>query len=652
MPILFWVEIVAYSIAAISAFTLGLMVLATAPKQKLNRFFALFTLLEAIWAISAVLMRINLVLANGNATFWLELAALAINAMGFILPAFAIRYVERRSKRVDWFVLLGFISLAIIIVPMFRGLLLFNPSLTKNGLSTYEVTQLGYTLPLLPIPYFLLSFVIFWRNRQQTKSTYLAVSTLALVSGFLLGGMLRPFFPVPILSITVATSVLIMGYGVVNRQLFNPLQELTEQLEQRVRERTQELQASRDALAAQAIETERRAQYLEAVADVAREASSLLELDKLLSKLADLIAERFDLFGIGIFLLDTNKKWAILEATSGNDSLKQLLMKDFRIPITGEGIIAHVINTGLPYMTGNANQDSIYLEIEALADIQSELTLPLIARNEILGTISIQSPELNAFSDEDITVMQTLADQVGLAISNTKLFEEVQERLETERRIYGELSRKAWRELLQDQDSIAFLRDEEGVSRIDKWIDPEVEEVLKTGKTIKSPGDEANLGVPIRVRGQVIGVIDTHKQTGEEGWNEEEISLVEALADQVSEALEAARLYQDTQRRAARERTTSEITDKMRRAAGVEKIIQTALNELSEALGTSRAYVQLGSDTEKLTKTAQEDKLQVTEDVANNTSSGDFQSNENSLEMSDIPNTEEDKEDLGESNDD
>jgi GAF domain-containing protein len=113
--------------------------------------------------------------------------------------------------------------------------------------------------------------------------------------------------------------------------------------------------------------------------------------------------------------------------------------------------------------------------------------------------------------------------------------------------------------------------------------------------------------MPIKVRGQVIGVIDAHKPdegsayTGageagaKPGWTAEQTTLLEALADQLGAALESARLYRDAQRLATRERLTREITDRMRRVTSVEGIVQTAVDELFNVLGVSRTFVRLGT---------------------------------------------------------
>jgi GAF domain-containing protein len=95
------------------------------------------------------------------------------------------------------------------------------------------------------------------------------------------------------------------------------------------------------------------------------------------------------------------------------------------------------------------------------------------------------------------------------------------------------------------------------------------------------------------VRGRVVGVLDTHKSDETGHWTPEDIAILEQLTDQLGVALESARLYQDVQRGAVRERLTHEITDQMRRATSVDGIVQTAVDALFSVMGTSRAFVQL-----------------------------------------------------------
>jgi GAF domain-containing protein len=189
--------------------------------------------------------------------------------------------------------------------------------------------------------------------------------------------------------------------------------------------------------------------------------------------------------------------------------------------------------------------------------------------------------------------MQTLADQVALAISNAQLFQQAQEGLEAERRAYGELSLQAWRELVRAQPDLSVLRDEQGLSPSGAWLDAEVAEVLKTGRSATSKDGAENLAVPIQVRGQIIGFVDAHRPEGSGGWTAEQVALLETIVGQLADAVESARLYQDTQRRAARERLLGEVTARVRETLDMETVLQTAVDEIRQAFNLDRAAVRL-----------------------------------------------------------
>jgi len=377
-------------------------------------------------------------------------------------------------------------------------------------------------------------------------------------------------------------------------QALQRLRELNETLEQRVAERTRDL--------------ERRTRYLEATATVAREATALLgDPQQLLTQVVNLISGQFGFYHTGIFLLDAAGEWAVLQAASSEGGLG-LLARGHRLRVGEEGIVGYVTGRGEPRIALDVGKEAVFFDNPDLPDTRSEMALPLRARGKIVGALDVQSLEPAAFSNEDVAVLQTLADQVAMAINSAQLFQQVQQSLEAERRAYSELSREAWRELVRTQSDLGFVRDEEGTRRVStpaRQGDGEKTSGQGDGETREQDG--VGLAMPIKVRGQVIGVIDAHKPdegsayTGageagaKPGWTAEQTTLLEALADQLGAALESARLYRDAQRLATRERLTREITDKMRRVTSVEGIVQTAVDELFNVLGVSRTFVRLGT---------------------------------------------------------
>jgi len=358
------------------------------------------------------------------------------------------------------------------------------------------------------------------------------------------------------------------------------MQELVQGLEQEVAERTEDLA--------------RRTRYLEATAEVSRDATSVLDPEELLSRVVALISERFAFHRIGIFLLDPTGEWAVLRATSSEGG-RQALARGLRLRVGEEGIVGYVARTGKPYVAPDVSDDALFVYDQDVADTRSELVLPLQARGEIIGVLDVQSPEPGVFGDEDVVVLQTLADQVAMAISNARLFQQTQESLEAERRAYGELGHEAWRELLRTRPDLGFIRDERGISPAgDLWL-PEMEAVLQTGRSAAGKDGATGLAWPITVRGRVIGVIDARKPKDSGEWTAEQVALLEALTEQLGVALESARLYQDTQRRATREQLTGQVTARIRETLDVETVLETAVREISEALGLAALDVRLAT---------------------------------------------------------
>jgi GAF domain-containing protein len=212
--------------------------------------------------------------------------------------------------------------------------------------------------------------------------------------------------------------------------------------------------------------------------------------------------------------------------------------------------------------------------------MRSEAALPLRARGQVLGVLDVQSQASEALDAEQLAVLQTLADQIALAISNARLFEQVQASAEAERRAYGELSRQAWAELTRAR-LMGYHYDEQGVV-------PLTAPALRVSQP---DNDQRTLAVPLSVRGQTIGALNASKPGGE--WTQEEAALLQTLAEQLGTALDSARLYQDTQRRAAQERLIGEATSRMRESLDIERVLQTAAEELYQALGLEEMAISL-----------------------------------------------------------
>lgn len=360
------------------------------------------------------------------------------------------------------------------------------------------------------------------------------------------------------------------------------LRELISNLERHVAERTHEL--------------EQRSAYMKASAEVGRTVSSILDADVLTQQVVELIREQFGLYYVGLFLTDEAGEWAVLQAGTG-EAGQAMLDRGHRLKVGHEGMIGWSIANAKARIALYAEEDVVRTATTELPETRSEAALPLRSRGRVLGALTIQHDQPNAFDDDSIAVLQTMADQVGVALDNAHLFTESQTALDATRRIYSELRREDWGELLRTRLDLGYRSHAGGVTPAEDVWRADTQRALQEGRTIQSNGTDNEeripLAVPIKVRDDVIGVLDTYKSAEAGEWTPEEISLLEMLAEQLGEALENARLYQDTQRRAAREQLTREITDKMRRATSVEGIVQAAVDELFSIMKTSRTFVRL-----------------------------------------------------------
>jgi GAF domain-containing protein len=294
------------------------------------------------------------------------------------------------------------------------------------------------------------------------------------------------------------------------------------------------------------LELNRRTNYLNAATQIAAEIAVVeRDLRTLLQRATEVISQQFGFYHTGIFLPDEDKRWIVLQAASSEGG-QRMLQRHHRLRIGAEGIVGAVAAYGQHRIAQNVGADAVYFDNPDLPDTRSEVALPLRARGEIIGVLDVQSTAPAAFSDEDVSVLQALADQVSVAVSNARLLRQVEERIAAERRAYGQLAHEAWREVLGAHTDLAFASDASGTAFFDVW-EPQMKAAALTGQV---SGQGETLAIPIKVRDQVIGVIDGRKP-GDMAWTTDEITMLQTLTEQMATALENARLYDSAQQATA-----------------------------------------------------------------------------------------------------
>jgi GAF domain-containing protein len=371
------------------------------------------------------------------------------------------------------------------------------------------------------------------------------------------------------------------------------LQILRANLEKRVDERTFESEARAAELAERTmqlelanIRTQKRAAQLQAISEVARVIAQVRKLNDLLPRIVKVISEQFDFYHTSIFLTDEANQYAILSAANSQGG-KQMLARKYRIKVGTQGIVGYVTATGTARIALDTDDDTKYLNNPDLPNTRSEMAVPLISGNKIIGSLDIQSEQPNAFTKEDVDVIQTLADQVSIAIENARLFDSTQKSLSEAETIYRQYIRSEWASLATTENILGFRYTVTGATPLENLIEAsEIKKVTQTGQIITDTdfqSGQAILAVPIKLRDEVIGVLDI-RTSGKRSWSQDEIGLVQAVAERVAVSAENARLFDQTTSRAERESAVSEITSKIRSTNDPNEMIQIAINELKQTL--------------------------------------------------------------------
>jgi GAF domain-containing protein len=367
----------------------------------------------------------------------------------------------------------------------------------------------------------------------------------------------------------------------INAELNNRESELKKyqlNLEERVNERTNEIG--------------RRSNLLKAVAEVGKGITSYRNLSELLQQTTQLIRENFGYYHIGIFLLDDRREYAIL-AASNSEGGQRMLERKHQLKVGETGIVGYVTEYLKARIALDVGQDAVYFNNPDLPLTRSEMALPLMASGQILGALDVQSTESQAFTEEDISTLQILAEQLAVAIQNANLFTEAEKALDSSKVLYGELSREAWSKILRNQPRIGYLATPPATVQINaETLETNIEKALETGDIIIG-SDNLTITVPVKVRGLSIGAIRLKKNEIAEAWTQEETNLAIALSEQLSGALESARLYRESQQRAARESLVSDISARISTYSNMETIMRETVQELGQTIGNASVTFQV-----------------------------------------------------------
>ncbi|MFT3894800.1 MAG: GAF domain-containing protein [Anaerolineales bacterium] len=372
-----------------------------------------------IFAIIATIASFVVVVTTDNSQRpEITLSALAVMLLSEII---AFGYANR-----------GNVLLAKLFIPV--SLIVASTVIAFNANSMHDTSIIGFPV-----------IVIIANLLQGRRSIFITTPLVVLALIFLGIADMQGWTKTPIASrtgiddILIGSVLVIAGSGILNQliqrlrgaidraesneraqlEANKELKALQESLETRVTDRTAELELANQR-------NEKRARQFEAIAQVARATTANENLDTLLPRLTVLISNQFGFYHTGIFLLDKERKYAVLRAANSTGG-KRMLERTHKLLIGQSGIVGFVSATGNPRIALDVGTDAVFFNNPDLPDTRSELALPIRIVQDIVGVLDVQSAEANAFQEEDIEVLSTLADQVAIAIQNARSFETMQE---------------------------------------------------------------------------------------------------------------------------------------------------------------------------------------------------------------------------------
>jgi GAF domain-containing protein len=364
----------------------------------------------------------------------------------------------------------------------------------------------------------------------------------------------------------------------------------------------------------------------------------------------DLVRDRFGLHYVALFLLDDTGNHAVLEAGSG-EAGRIMKEQGHSLEVGGLSMVGAACARREARIALDVGEESVRFDNPFLPETRSEMALPLVVGDRVLGALDAQSTEPAAFSEEDVAVMQLVADQVAVAVNNALKFSEEGEVLEATSPLFR-VSRRLASAVTTDDivqailDSIAETEADgcavarlsispngvvEGAMFLGNWersgssqfpigvtfpasawsvalervasfwtiedITQEDGDLDNMRQFLSRLGGRAFVNVPLRAAGRVIGFVSIHRH--EAGpFSPVSVRLYETLVDQAAVALEGARLLEQAQHRAVREQTLGRVSARMRETLDTDTVLRTAVEEIAGALGLAALDLRLGIDTD------------------------------------------------------
>jgi GAF domain-containing protein/HAMP domain-containing protein len=403
-------------------------------------------------------------------------------------------------------------------------------------------------------------------------------------------------------------------------------------LQNEVNAMADQLQQTIETLEEQVVE---RTRGLETIVETSQRLTGILDLSDLLHQVVTLTKENFDFYHVHIYLLDEQGQTLRLAEGYGQAGAEMKRQGHNISSAAPRSLVARAAREKRCIVVEDVQNDPTWLPNPLLPDTRSEMAVPVMSGQEVMGVLDVQSQEIGGLTPEDEILLQPLANQVAVAVRNASIFTQTQEALEETRRLQRLYTSQAWEKFSIFQPTADYEVRQPNLPPLQNIATPEAVTALQHRQTVdlriggsagngsnlspasppeqgegtsveveKSASFESALATPLKLGDEILGVLGVRDDDPERRWTEEEIALIEAVSEQMSLALENARLFDETSRRASRERIIADVTRRIWASGEMEQVLRTAVEQLGQTLDASRVVIRLGTEDQLTQKQA------------------------------------------------
>lgn len=362
------------------------------------------------------------------------------------------------------------------------------------------------------------------------------------------------------------------------RNLAGELEIQSQKLEEQVADRTKSL--------------ERQANQLQATSEIAKLATEIDDPQALMSRAVEIIREYFNVYHASIFTMDSTGVWAHLTASTGNVG-RRMLARRHRLAVGSASIVGWVTASLQSRVALDVEEDPFYFRNPLLTETRSEMAVPLLVGEELLGALDVQSKESQAFSETDVRILEAIASELAVGIERARVQRDMRLQLERIERAYRGQVRDAWGQLIRSGIPATFRLSPSGelVSSSEKGYSS-IESAILQGKTIVT-ANGSEVAVPIRVRGEVLAAIAARTPVEGSVWADEEIALIEAVASQAALALESAWQRSEERRRVAELEVINRVSQAVSQMLNLDQLYRIVHSQINKLIGETDMSIAL-----------------------------------------------------------